>query len=321
MTITGIPSGQQVVLSNLAFNFWWSPGAQSGVSISGCAGSVLLEDIYFLSRGQIGSVLSIQQCQNVVLRGNEYALGGVPLTIVNSTVLLSTCLLRSDPPSTLWPSLAYTNACPALDVRNSDVTVVGSGLYGYTLNPTWGPFQPAVRLDNSTLRVGPATIMRGATLSSGNYSLAYQSVNPATCQVHIDPRAQVNQIGPGSQPQPTTTAIDATYHSWIVAGYPFGLSVVGPANGFALMLLGNLLPVPTPTPFGPTVLDPLTAQIVDLVFLPPPYGNVNWTLPCPATAPVATPFVFQALTLSPSGQFGITIPSPLTVGWQHGRIP
>jgi hypothetical protein len=42
---------------------------------------------------------------------------------------------------------------------------------------------------------------------------------------------------------------------------------------------------------------------------------------CPKKAPVAIPFVFQCLTLSPAGQFGVTIPSPFTVGWPHGVLP
>jgi len=126
---------------------------------------------------------------------------------------------------------------------------------------------------------------------------------------------------PVGGPPPQPTDIHAAYHSWMIAGEPYRVSVAGPSNGFALLLLGDWMPTPITTPFGPLAVDPVWAWFVAVAFLPAPYGYVEWTFACPSTAPNAHAFAFQALTLSPTGQLGLSAPSPLTVGWRHGGIP
>lgn len=63
--------------------------------------------------------------------------------------------------------------------------------------------------------------------------------------------------------------------------------MAGPPGGFAMLLLGERTAAPTPIPFGSIAFDPLTAIFVDLVSLSLPWGYHNWTLNCPASAPVA----------------------------------
>ena len=180
--------------------------------------------------------------------------------------------------------------------------------------------QPAVVLEDSTLRIGPSSRVLGGSFGSGPM-FAYTAQDPATCTVEMDPRATVENINIITAPQPTPTHFGTVFHSWIVAGEDYGVAVAGPENGFALLALGSLLHAPVPTLFGETLIDLATMQPVELFALPSPEGCVQRVYNCPATAPVATPFVFQALTLSPSGAFGRSIPSPLTVAWPQGVLP
>jgi hypothetical protein len=181
-------------------------------------------------------------------------------------------------------------------------------------------------MSSSTLRIGPASLVRGSSVIVQPYGIAYgyayTSIGSASLNtVYLDPRYYAAQL-PTPGPPTTPAVIDAAFHDVLVAGYPYGLTVSGPAGGFALLMLGERRPAPTPVPFGTLAFEPSTAIPLDLVYLPPPGGHFGWSLQCPAEAPVgARPFVFQALTLSPNGQFGVTVPSPFTVGWQHGVVP
>jgi len=135
----------------------------------------------------------------------------------------------------------------------------------------------------------------------------------------VDPRA--NLVGVFTLLlQPVTESLDATYHSWITANRPYSCDLAGPPGGFGLMMIGNMGP-PTPTPFGDMCIEPGTAAIVGLVHLSAPDGHHRWSMFCPAAAPSGFAFTFQALTLSPTGQFGVTIPSPALVAWEPGRAP
>jgi hypothetical protein len=92
-------------------------------------------------------------------------------------------------------------------------------------------------------------------------------------------------------------------------------------GGFALLVLGDYVPW-TQSPWGNSLaIDPTTAFLVGLVPLNSFNGNYQWTLSCPSTALNGHAFALQSLTLSPQGQIDLTIPSPLTVGWETGRIP
>jgi hypothetical protein len=41
----------------------------------------------------------------------------------------------------------------------------------------------------------------------------------------------------------------------------------------------------------------------------------------PAAAQNAHAYSIQSLTLSPTGVLGLTMATPLCVGWQHGLVP
>ena len=328
LEIRGIPAGEQVVLSNLTIRFSAVPSPPFGYWIHDCAGSVLLEDVYVDTQGLAGSVLSIERCARVVLRDSEHRIGGVPITVRDSSVMLSTCLVSNWGPYFFQPSLGYTTNHPAFDIRNSELTLVGSIAAGnawFTMQPA----QPAVRMESSTLRVGPGTRLTGSVWgpppSYGTPSLFYRAIDPPACQVLVDSRAVVSSNNQFNLPAPIPTEMDTVLHSRVVGGYPYSVSMAGPADGFGVLLFGAYLPAPLPISLPSTLggleIDPSGLQVVDVAHLPPPHGVRYWTFTCPASAPVATPFAFQSLTLSPAGELGLTIPSPLTVGWPHGAVP
>jgi hypothetical protein len=248
-------------------------------------------------------------------------MGGAPIELQDSRVLLTTCVVNQAEPSQIAPAYAHTaTRTAALDLVDSDVTVIGSILRARATIP--GQNQPAVPMVRSTLRVGPASLVRGAAgTCCGISSFGYWANDPSGCLVLLDPRGIVDNINMFISPPATPTAIDATYHGRLVGGYLYGVSVAGPSDGFAILVLGNLSLQPVATPFGDVLFDLPTALAVDVVYLPPPNGAYTWWMQCPKKAPVAIPFVFQCLTLSPAGQFGVTIPSPFTVGWPHGVLP
>jgi hypothetical protein len=134
--------------------------------------------------------------------------------------------------------------------------------------------------------------------------------------VRIDPRGTV--VNPGAPLIPET--MHSTFHSWVVANETFGVTVAGPANGFALLAFGDWLPN-TQSPLGSLAMDPNAILPVALVALPAPNGYFQWTLTCPLTAPVAHAYALQALTIAPNGALGVSVPSPLTVAWPRGIIP
>ena len=320
--VQNIPAGQQVTISNILVTRTF-PVAPAGIEITNCQGAVVVEDLYYDSLGIAGTVMRVNQSTNVVFRGCQLAMGGNALEVTDSNVLLTTTFISHFPP---WPGQnAYTQTTEGLNLVRSTATLVGSDVRGCSLmNPALSAMSArrAVLLDNSTLRIGHASIVvGGVTGSSPTQYLASYGIAPppSVSAVHRDPHSTMAAL-----PVPSiviSTIIPAAYHSWVVAGENYGVTVGGHNDGFALLLLGDLNPLPTPTPFGPIAIDPMTATFVDLVTTPAPGGFHQWTFHCPTSAPNGYAFAFQALTLSPSGTIGFSEPSPLTVGWQHGRIP
>jgi hypothetical protein len=296
------------------------PPDPSGMLIEDCAGNVVVENVLLDSYGWYGFGVRIEGCANVVLRGCDVLLGSSPLEIVDSNVVLTTTGVHQTAPfQNPFPpyTIGYTNSVPALSMQNSTVTLIGSIVRGGWVWGSSGNAKPAAILANSTLRIGPATSLLGAFLGGNYYVQAYTSPNPSLCVVERDPRSTVNWTL-ALNPPPTPTTIDSVFHGWLVAGQPFGVTVAGPTNGFALLAFGDLSTAPAPTPWGLLAATPSSAFVVDLVALTHPEGFHQWILDCPITAPIATPFVFQALTLSPSGAMTLTEPSPIVVGWPFG---
>jgi hypothetical protein len=87
LVILNIPSGGEVVLSNLQFA---ATLPQSGIVAVDCAGDVLLEDIYHEASPWPGSHLRFERCANVVLRGCEFRQVTSPLTVIDSNLLMTT---------------------------------------------------------------------------------------------------------------------------------------------------------------------------------------------------------------------------------------
>ncbi len=324
LSIVGIAAGQSVVLSNLWIRHWPpSSGLASPVNILDCAGSVLLDDVTYDGGGYYGQWISIERCADVVLRGCEFRIGGDPIRIVDSNLLLSNTWVVPEGPSTF--GYAYTIQTESVRLLRSTMTVVGSLVSGPgPLNWQYPTARSAVALDASTLRVGASARVQGGLHPGapgwypGDYAAAFTFVSTAPSVVERDPRAY-----PFSHPYlqpPAIVPCDETYHDWVVAGYDFHVSTLGPAGGFALLLFGDTIPR-VPTPIGVLGIDPLTAGVLDIVPLSVSQGLYQWTLHCPSAAPSAYAFGLQSLTLSPSGAIGLTQPSPLTVGWPTTRIP
>ncbi|HEX5053083.1 MAG TPA: hypothetical protein VFZ65_15015 [Planctomycetota bacterium] len=315
-TITGISAGNQVLLSNLVVQFSNLPA--SGLEVTNCAGDVVLEDCLFAGGSWPGFIFRIDMCANVTMRGCVLELNGSPVEVTDSNLLITTTLIEHQ-----GNGGASSNP-PGLLLHDSTVTIIGSIVYG--MGNTNGPTNPNANygaiLHDSTLRVGPASLLSGGGIGGPwfNHEFGYNAPMLDSSVVEVDARAVIQDTGPFIRPPMTPTEIDATFHSWITANQPYGVTVAGPNNGFALLVLGNLT-APTPTSMGMLSIDPGTMQVVDLVGLPASNGSHAWTLPCPSGAPSGVGFAFQALTLSPSGQFGLTVPSPLTVAWQLGVVP
>lgn len=323
LIVTGIASGDQVTLSNISvLHQQLSPPATpiviSPVLITDCAGTVLLEDIYYWNHGTPGQVVRMERCNSVVLRGCSFYIGGDPIHIIDSNVLMTNTLVQYDPPNAFGP---YTTVTESLSLVRSSLTMVASvasGIGGF-------PPQHAAVMEDSTLRIGASSLLCGglSTFASNppmpwNFAPAYQFVGTGPSAVYKDPRA--TELWGPPNPPPIPATIDETFHDWVIADESFEVRVLGPAGGFAGLVVGNMIS-PLPTLFGPLGLDPTTATIVQLAALPQPDGFYAWTFFCPPSAPNGFAFCLQCLTLSPSGALGFTEPSPLTVAWDKSRIP
>ena len=173
-------------------------------------------------------------------------------------------------------------------------------------------------VESGTLKVGPESYIHGGLpYPQSTPQNGVLLINPAVGHVYRDPRGTI--VNPWTGPFPEA-AIDATYHGWAVANESFGVTVAGPANGYALLCFGDWQPG-LPSPWGTLALDPATMVPLTLVPLPAPDGIYQWTFACPIWAPIAHAFAFQALTIGPNGALGVTEPSPLTINWPHGVLP
>jgi hypothetical protein len=331
LVIHGIPAGTQAVLSNLNISYDAFP-ATSGIVAVDCAGDVLLEDVYYVGSGiRTSSYVHFERCHNVVLRGCGMSLGASPITAIDSQLLFSfTNIGTTDPEmSPIYPAIFGTppaDSFPALHLVNSEATLVASNLSGadYYQSIMWGgsvPARPAVRLENSTLRIGPASNVLGGQLPQWPHVVpGYEIVSSSV--VERDPRSSITAI---PWIPPTDLPIDRPMASvdlnWAIAGQSMSVWVAGQANGFAVLAFGDWSPFPQVTPYGTLALDPSTVQVLDLVACAPPDGWANRVYQLPVTTPVCHAWALQAMTLAPTGEFGLSIPSPFTVAWPNGVTP
>jgi hypothetical protein len=330
MHITGITAGQQVTLSNIVMQHVNLPppftsSYSSSILITDCDGSVLLEDATFDNLGTAGQDVRIERSDHVVIRGCDFYLGGDPLRIVDSTVLMTNTLVQYDPPyppPPLWPwPVGYTTFTESTFLQRSQLTMVASLVRAIGGQPP----QNAVVMDTSTLRIGASTFIQGGLGPNAqsppwptDFAPAYRFVGTGPSVVYQDPRAPI-LFGPPTPP-PVPAAVHETFHDWIVADEYYQVRVMGPVGGFAGLMVGDMI-APVTTPLGLLGIDPGTAQIVHLAQLSSTNGFFGWTFFCPPTVPNGYAFCLQSLVLSPTGELGLTEPSPLTVAWDKTRIP
>ena len=318
LIIMGIPAGQRVEIHGLSIGADSPPtGLAGAIIVLDCQGDVLLDSVEMGSYGGPTTFGRIERCNNVVLRGCDITMSGDPFRIIDSQVLMTTTAVYYSLP--FLGSYAYAATTESVRLTNSTLTAVGSLIAG--VNASYyiqGPYleKSGVVIESGVLRVGPASTIVGGVDPPWYQASGVTVLNPAVGSVRIDPRGTV--VNPGAPMIPET--MHSTFHSWVVANETFGVTVAGPANGFALLTFGDWLPN-TQSPLGPLAMDPNAMLPVALVALPAPSGYFQWTLNCPLTAPVAHAYALQALTIAPNGTLGVTVPSPLTVAWPRGIIP
>lgn len=327
-TVTGIPFGQRVVIANCNVSqIMPSPPPPAGIHISGCGGEVILEGFHFLSYGLTNSTLRIENSDNVVLRGCEFLLGGSPIDVTNSRVLITTTRIEhTNPtgyPTPPFPGFPiFTQTADGMRVTDSDVTIVNSLVRGSQAISGYGPGYGArkgVQLVSGTVTVGPGASLRGGALLSGGETSGYSIADPTTGFVYKDTRGNIPFPWPPVPPLATT--LHTMLHAWPIAGDIALFDIWGPPGGFALVVFGDRLPAPVPTPLGELWFDPAAAEPVDLVALQGATGEYSWVRSLPLTAPVGYPFVLQALTLDPVGTLALTVPSPFTVAYPYWIAP
>ncbi len=329
--VTGIAAGEQVTLSNIFLQHAnLQPPAPilispASIVITDCAGTVLLEDVFYRNLGSSGQDVRIERSDHVVIRGCDFYIGGDPLRIVDSTVLMTNTLVQYDPPwppPPIWPwPVGYTTFTESIFLQRSQLTMVASLVRAIGGQPP----QNAVVMDTSTMRIGASTFVRGGLGPNAqsppwptDYAPVYRFVGTGPSVVYKDPRAPI-LFGPPTPP-PVSAPVHETFHDWVVADEFYQVRVMGPVGGFAGLMVGDMT-APITTPLGLLGIDPGTAQIVHLAQLSSTNGFFGWTFFCPPTVPNGYAFCLQSLVLSPTGELGLTEPSPLTVAWDKTRIP
>jgi len=315
LSITGIAAGQQVKISNFWVDHWVL--LPSSITATDCAGSILLEDIDYDGGGDINQLIRFQRCDHVVLRGCSYSVGGVPVLFIDSNALITTTSIIVDAPNPWTP---YADNSEPLALLRSSVTLAGSFVQG---PPAWSGtgmlHKSGALLVESTLRIGASSVLRGGWTGGYPHShwFAYLVSGTAPCVIEKDPRAPTYLY----LPAPTVTPVNETFHDWVVANEWFRVKTYGPPGGTAMLFVGEMMfPTPLP-PYGTLGVDPASAILLTTASLSPTLGDREWVCFCPPQIPVGFAFAFQAATISPTGQIALTVPSPLTVGWNKSVTP
>lgn len=332
ITVSGIGTGHQVILSHMEFGTLGNPSSNPiGVDASNCQGDIIIEGADLISGGYGGRILRFTNCANVVLRHCTAAIGGTPVTAINSTLLMSNTLIGSNTPTLVLTPLGILSAFPqsseGLRLINSTATIVASSIDGARnwSNPygtqVWYP-RPAVMLDNSTLEVGPGAALFGGYDGVSGHANSYHTFGTGLATIYKDFRGYIPQVPSiGYGPPPIPRDLHATTHNTITADDHFDVIVAGPPNGFAALLVGNYLSPPLSTSLGLLWLDPPSISLVTCQPLDAVEGRYNGTLFCPSGVSVGYAFALQSVVLGPTGSLSLTIPSPVVVGWPLGIPP
>jgi hypothetical protein len=330
--VAAIPAGTHLVLTNL---FLRHPAAgASSVLVRDCQGAVVIDDFDLQNAGAFANQsIRIERCENVAIRGSQWKLGGDKVAIIDSNVLMTTFLLEHVDPFAPPYLGGYPATHESIFLQRSTLTLSGSIVIAHgerflqtagTPFPSWNPPRNAIVMDSSSLVISPSTLVRGGGIPGtpgtipNDFIPAVAFVGAGTSTVHRDARTPPANYG--TLPV-ITTPLHEVFHDWVVGDEDFHVTVLGPQGGFALLALGEYIPW-AQTPLGSNLaFDPATVFTVGITPLSAQLGFHEWTLHCPGTAMNGFAFVLQALTLSPQGELGLTIPSPLTVGWDKDRIP
>jgi hypothetical protein len=311
VVIANIPAGQRVSLNGLQVG--QVSDEPAGVLGIDCAGDIVLEDMFGTGTLYPNFGFHFERCQNVVVRGLDLYLGGRPMTVVDSNLLLSNSVinyLRAVGPLLF---LSYPMTTETIRLVRSRCTLVGSIVRGV------GDFVPfifshvsrnPVVLENSELLVGPGSLLQSPT------QFAYLEIGSNIVQV--DPRAVLAQA---PVPMPPTEYLHSVYHDFVVVGEPYAVAASGPPGGFAVLMAGDYASPGIPTSFGLLAIEPASIVFGGVTPLSAATGSHLWFEQCSPAALIAHAYAFQAVFLSPDGTLQLSLPSPFTAGWQHGRIP
>ncbi len=328
VTVTAIPAGSCVILSNLLFAHGGTLTIDPiGIEATNCLGDVIIEGALLQSSGIVGATMQFQSCANVILRGCMFHISGAPVSAVDSSVLVTNTLINHEAPWFPGTMFSPTQTAEGLRLTNSTATIItslvwGSGVINLPPLSQWQA-RSAVMLDNSTLEVGPGTFLIVGPFSPifGNPD-SYRTFGSGIATVYQDPRAFIDHVPYITNgPPPIPRDLHATMHNQIGANASFDLIVAGPPAGYAVLAVGNYSSPPLPTSLGPLWLDPATITVIGCNLLDPVQGLHNSTLFCPAGVPVGYAFALQSVVLAPNGTMSLTIPSPVVVGWQLGLAP
>jgi hypothetical protein len=325
LVIVGLPLGQQVTISGIEISHGTFPDRADIIAI-GCDGDITIDNaVYYANNFMTSSYVHFERCRSVTIRGSYMSQGMYPMTVIDSTLLLSGTTIGHVGPSSshyigeLFWGIPTPVTVEGMRLVRSNVTMANSLVIGSDYLDFGNAARPGASLEDSVLRVGP-----GSNLTSGYspgwpyFTQGYTTTGQS--RVERDPRSGISGLT-SVQPPPVPTTLHSVDQAEATAGQPLLVRVAGPTNGFALLAVSDWSSLPTLTPFGDFFLDPFSFQLLDVLACPAPDGAVTQTYLVPVTTPNGHAYAFQALTLAPNGELGLTIPSPFTVGWRYGGIP
>lgn len=321
LEVANITIGQRVVLSNLRVLPKFTgvlPVPPHGIHVTDCAGEILFEGVYYHGYGLQSSVMRIERCANVTLRGCDLSLSGEALTLEDSTATLTNTVVRWVGPHP-QQQFRYTQTSPALWLQRSHATVIASTLDGASdggMTNYWA--MPGALVESGDLDIGPYSLLRGGNIFNTRWT-GIQVNSPSI--VRIDSRALVVN-GLGGIPPLVHADLDSTFHDYLIGGEIYHVSVAGPRGGWGLMTVGSATLQPVPLPgVGLLAIEPATLSVIGLQPLAAQDGWSEWTSRVPANVPTGHVFAFQCATLAPNGTIALALPSPFTVAWPNGWIP
>jgi hypothetical protein len=320
--ITGLPAGSRVVLANLSIvadSSGVTPVPAHGLHLVDCAGEVYIDYVRYFGGGRSSSIMRVDRCANVTLRACDLTLSGEGLTVVDSNVTLLDTFVGWGGPH-FDPTLRYTTTGPALQVHTSNVRALGCMFLGASqIGSLTGQYaRCAADVASGALDIGPETLLSGGWNggSGGSWQAASLAMG-AGASVRRDPRADPLY----QSPTVVAATLDMAWHDFVIAGETYCSGVYGPPRGFALMAVGMPLSQSVSLPMGALAMDPATISVLGIAPLAASDGYADWWRQCPLQVPVGEALVFQAATLSPSGQIGLTSPSKLVISWPNAVVP